>query len=276
MNGILYVCPTPIGNLKDITLRTLEVLQSVDLIACEDTRQTLKLLTHYEIKKPLTSYFEHNKLTKGDYIISKLLQGENVALVSDAGMPGISDPGYELIQQALAAGISYTVLPGASASVTALVLSGLPNSRFCFEGFLPKNKKERTAVLQKLQSEERTMIFYESPHHLIATLEDFAQIFPARQMAICRELSKKFEEVCRGSVEELLTDFNERDVKGEFVLVVNGATPIKEESKDIPWAIARTNALIEQGIREKDAIKQAAQEAMLPKRDVYNAFVKEK
>jgi len=276
MSGILYVCPTPIGNLKDITLRTLEVLQSVDLIACEDTRQTLKLLTHYEIKKPLTSYFEHNKLTKGDYIISKLLQGENVALVSDAGMPGISDPGYELIQQALAAGISYTVLPGASASVTALVLSGLPNGRFCFEGFLPKNKKERTALLQKLQTEDRTMIFYESPHHLVATLEDFAQTFPDRQMAVCRELSKKFEEVCRGSVEELLADFSMRDIKGEFVLIVKGAPPIEDERKDLPWAIARTKFLIEQGIREKDAIKQAAQESMLPKRDVYNAFVREK
>jgi len=204
-----------------------------------------------------------------------LEEGQNVALVSDAGMPGISDPGYELIQLVIEAGIPYTVLPGASASVTALVLSGLPNGRFCFEGFLPKNKKERSALLQKLQTEERTMIFYEAPHHLLATLEDLSTAFPARPMAACREISKKFEEVSRGTIEEVLEYFSQKEVKGEFVLIVQGAELVEEE-KDLAWAIARTTALIEDGIREKDAIKQAAAEANLPKRDVYNAFVKEK
>jgi len=273
--GTLYICATPIGNLGDITLRVLETLKSVDLVACEDTRKTLQLLNHFSIKKPLTSYYEHNKGFKGSYLINRLLAGENIALVSDAGMPGISDPGFELVNECIANGIPYTVLPGAQAAATALVLSGLANERYCFEGFLPRNKKERTARLEQLTAEQRTIIIYEAPHHLKDTLKDLAKYLTnERPMAACRELTKKFEESTRGTIGELIEHFSLNEPRGEFVLVISGFDPSTDaETKDIAWALARLEELLADDMREKDAIKQAALEADLPKRDVYNAYM---
>lgn len=274
--GTLYLCATPIGNLQDITLRVLETLKTVDLIACEDTRKTLQLLNHFAISKPVTSYYEHNKMTKGDMIIQQLKEGKNIALVSDAGMPGISDPGYDLVQQCLAEDIPFTVLPGAVAAVTGLVLSGMPTQRFAFEGFIPRQKKERQQFLQNLLTEERTMIFYESPHRLEDTLKALAEIFPERQMAAARELTKKFEEIVRGTPAEVLRHFTAEGIRGEFVLLLHGAEPALPEEKDLDWAVNRVAQLEQNGISQKDAIKQAAKEANLSKRDVYNFIVQNK
>ena len=274
--GTLYLCATPIGNLQDITLRVLETLKTVDLIACEDTRKTLQLLNHFDISKPVTSYYEHNKQTKGDVIIQQLKDGKNVALVSDAGMPGVSDPGYDLVQQCLAEDIPFTVLPGAVAAVTALVLSGLPTNRFCFEGFIPRQKKERQQFFTALAQEQRTMIFYESPHRLEDTLQTMAEVFPTRPMAAARELTKKFEEIVRGTPSEVLAHFNANGIRGEFVLLLQGAEPAQSEERDLDWAVARVAQLEAEGISQKDAIKQAAKEADLSKRDVYNFIVQNK
>ena len=274
--GTLYLCATPIGNLQDITLRVLETLKTVDLVACEDTRKTLQLLNHFEISKPVTSYYEHNKMTKGDVIIQQLKDGKNIALVSDAGMPGISDPGYDLVQQCLAEDVPFTVLPGAVAAITGLVLSGLPTDRFSFEGFIPRQKKERLQYFQNLAQEERTMIFYESPHRLEDTLKTMAEVFPERSMAAARELTKKFEEIVRGTPSEVLAHFESEGIRGEFVLLLHGADPAPPEERDVDWAINRVAQLEAEGISQKDAIKQAAKEAGLSKRDVYNVIVQNK
>lgn len=274
--GTLYLCATPIGNLQDITLRVLETLKTVDLVACEDTRKTLQLLNHFSISKPVTSYYEHNKMMKGDVLLQQLKEGKNIALVSDAGMPGISDPGYDLVQQCLEEDIPFTVLPGAVAAVTGLVLSGLPTQRFAFEGFIPRVKKERLQFFQNLRQEERTMIFYESPHRLEDTLKTMAEVFPDRPMAAARELTKKFEEIVRGTPAEVLAHFEEQGIRGEFVLLLHGAEPAEPEERDINWAVARTVQLEQEGIAQKDAIKQAAKEAGLSKRDVYNFIVQNK
>ena len=274
--GTLYLCATPIGNLQDITLRVLETLKTVDLVACEDTRKTLQLLNHFEISKPVTSYYEHNKMTKGDVIIQQLKEGKNIALVSDAGMPGISDPGYDLIQQCLAEDIPFTVLPGAVAAITGLVLSGLPTDRFAFEGFIPRQKKERLQYFQNLLHEERTMIFYESPHRLEDTLKTMIEVFPDRSMAAARELTKKFEEIVRGTPSEVLTHFETEGIRGEFVLLLHGADPAPPEERGKDWAVERVSQLEADGISQKDAIKQAAKEAGLSKRDVYNFIVQNK
>lgn len=272
--GTLYLCATPIGNLGDITIRVLETLKNVELIACEDTRKTLQLLNHFAIKKPLTSYYEHNKHEKGPYLIERLKGGDDIALVSDAGMPGISDPGHELVLACQKEHIPYTVLPGASAAATALVLSGLDNTRYAFEGFLSRNKKERMASLEKLAKEDRTFILYEAPHHLKETLKDLAKYLgDSREIAVCRELTKKFEEIKRGSLAEMLSFYLENDPRGEFVLVIAGYQEDTAACKDINWALARVSALLEANMREKDAIKQAADEAALPKREVYNAYM---
>ncbi len=274
--GTLYLCATPIGNLQDITLRVLETLKNVDLVACEDTRKTLQLLNHFEISKPVTSYYEHNKMTKGDVIIQQLKDGKNIALVSDAGMPGISDPGYDLVQQCLTEDIPFTVLPGAVAAITGLVLSGLPTDRFAFEGFIPRQKKERLQYFQNLAQEERTMIFYESPHRLEDTLKTMIEVFPDRSMAAARELTKKFEEIVRGTPAKVLAHFETEGIRGEFVLLLHGADPLPPEERGIDWAVDRVAQLEADGISQKDAIKQAAKEAGLSKRDVYNFIVQNK
>jgi 16S rRNA (cytidine1402-2'-O)-methyltransferase len=223
---MLYIVATPIGNLKDITFRAVEVLGKVDMIAAEDTRRTRILGTHYNIKTPVTSYFEHNKVVKGEYLLRLLKEGKDVALVSDSGMPGISDPGYSIIRLAIENNIPVTVAPGASAITAAIVLSGMPSSRFVFEGFLSHKKCARRKKLEELKNEVRTMVFYESPHRLLAALNDIYEILGDRAIGVVRELTKVFEEVKRGPVSEILEHFQKNKPRGEFVLVVKGAEDV--------------------------------------------------
>ena len=271
MSGKLYVCGTPIGNLEDITYRTLKVLNEVDLIAAEDTRHSIKLLNHFEISKPLTSYHEHNKENKGGYLINKLLSGENIALISDAGMPGISDPGEEIIKQAIENDIEVIVLPGPTASITALIGSGLETGKFVFEGFLDRDKKRRREELELIKHEKRTIIFYESPHRLKDTLKDMLKILGNRNIAVNRELTKKYQEVIRTNIQGCIDIFNEREVKGEFVLIVEGFKGEIEETceyndlNDREYVIK----LMEEGITKKDAIKFVCKERKLKKDIVY-------
>ena len=271
MSGKLYICPTPIGNLEDITYRTLRVLNEVDLIAAEDTRHSMKLLNHFEISKPLTSYFEHNKDTKGIYLINKLLEGENIALISDAGMPGISDPGEDLIRLAIENNIEVDVLPGASAFVIALVGSGLNTYKFAFEGFLDRDKKLRRSRLEEVKEEERTMIFYESPHRLKDTLKDMLKIFGNREISVNRELTKKYQEVIREDIETVINIFNEKEAKGEFVLIVEGFKGEKTLANDYSNLTEReyVEVLLEEGISKKDDIKAVCKERKLKKDFVY-------
>lgn len=271
MSGKLYICPTPIGNLEDITYRTLRVLNEVDLIAAEDTRHSIKLLNHFEISKPLTSYFEHNKDTKGIYLINKLLEGENIALISDAGMPGISDPGEDLIRLAIENNIEVDVLPGASAFVIALVGSGLNTYKFAFEGFLDRDKKLRRSRLEEVKEEERTMIFYESPHRLKDTLKDMLKILGNRKISVNRELTKKYQEVIREDIETVINIFNEKEAKGEFVLIVDGFKGEKTLVNDYSNLNEReyVEALLEDGMSKKDAIKVVCKERKLKKDFVY-------
>ena len=271
MSGKLYICPTPIGNLEDITYRTLRVLNEVDLIAAEDTRHSMKLLNHFEISKPLTSYFEHNKDTKGIYLINKLLEGENIALISDAGMPGISDPGEDLIRLAIENNIEVDVLPGASAFVIALVGSGLNTYKFAFEGFLDRDKKLRRSRLEEVKEEERTMIFYESPHRLKDTLKDMLKILGNRKISVNRELTKKYQEVIREDIETVINIFNEKEAKGEFGLIVDGFKGEKTLVNDYSNLNEReyVEALLEDGMSKKDAIKVVCKERKLKKDFVY-------
>ena len=271
MSGKLYICPKPIGNLEDITYRTLRVLNEVDLIAAEDTRHSMKLLNHFEISKPLTSYFEHNKDTKGIYLINKLLEGENIALISDAGMPGISDPGEDLIRLAIENNIEVDVLPGASAFVIALVGSGLNTYKFAFEGFLDRDKKLRRSRLEEVKEEERTMIFYESPHRLKDTLKDMLKILGNRKISVNRELTKKYQEVIREDIETVINIFNEKEAKGEFVLIVDGFKGEKTLVNDYSNLNEReyVEALLEDGMSKKDAIKVVCKERKLKKDFVY-------
>ena len=271
MSGKLYICPTPIGNLEDITYRTLRVLNEVDLIAAEDTRHSVKLLNHFEISKPLTSYFEHNKDSKGIYLINKLLEGENIALISDAGMPGISDPGEDLIKLAIENNIEVDVLPGATAFVVALVGSGMNTHKFAFEGFLDRDKKLRRSRLEEVKEEERTMIFYESPHRLKDTLKDMLKILGNREISVNRELTKKYQEVIREDIETVINIFNEKDVKGEFVLIVDGFKGEKTLANDYSNLNEReyVEALLENGMNKKDAIKVVCKERKLKKDVVY-------
>lgn len=276
MAGILYLVPTPIGNLGDISLRARQTLENADFIAAEDTRVSLKLLNHLEIKKPLVSYYEHNKTFKGGRIVERILAGETCALVSDAGSPAISDPGEDLVKECAAAGITVCAIPGPCAAITALSISGQSTGRFCFEGFLSMSKKSRREHLDCLRAEKRTMIFYEAPHKLMNTLEDMVEVFGAeRPVSFCRELTKLHEEVLRTTLGQAIVHFTETPPKGEFVLVVAGAP---EEAKEIPTATdaaGRVNALISQGLSRKDAIKQTAQELGLPKNAVYAAALGE-
>jgi len=276
--GRLYICPTPIGNLEDITIRVLNTLREVDIIAAEDTRHTIKLLNHFDIKKPLTSYHEHNVKEKGPILIDKIINGESIALVSDAGMPGISDPGEDLIRLAIENNIDVTALPGPTASILALVLSGLPTGKFIFEGFLPSNKKERRERLEKLKAEERTMILYESPHRIKALLEDMKEALGERKLAVARELTKKYEEIVRGTVSECLDRFNKGDIKGEFVIIVKGNSQLGlEEENESLWndMSVKEHILlyITQGLDKKEAVKRVAVERNIPKRDVYKESI---
>ena len=281
MAGTLYLCATPIGNLDDMTLRVLKLLETADIIAAEDTRNTLKLLNHFEIKTPMTSYHEHNKAEKGPKLVERLLAGENIALVTDAGMPGISDPGADLVKLCYEAGVPVTVAPGASAAVVALVLSGLDTRRFVFEGFLPMEKKERRAVLSTLEKEHRTMIFYEAPHRLLDTLEELEKIFGSdREMAAIRELTKKFEEVRRGTVAEIKAHFTAQPPKGEFVLVFASYTlqqqrQAAQESWESVSIEEHMEHYLSQNYSKKDAMKQVAKDRGVSKREIYSYLHKD-
>ena len=276
MAGMLYLVPTPIGNLGDISIRCRQTLEEADFIAAEDTRVTLKLLNHLGIKKSLVSYYEHNKAFKGDKIVERILCGETCALVSDAGSPAISDPGEDLVKQCAAAGIPVCAIPGPCAAITALSISGQSTGRFCFEGFLSTSKKSRREHLESLQAEQRTMIFYEAPHKLLTTLEDLRDAFGAdRSISLCRELTKLHEEVVRTTLGEAVEKYTENSPKGEFVLIVAGAEPVL---KDVPSEIdaaARVAQLMEEGLSRKDAVKQTAKELGLPKNAVYDIALKD-
>ncbi|MED9948240.1 MAG: 16S rRNA (cytidine(1402)-2'-O)-methyltransferase [Peptacetobacter hiranonis] len=271
MAGKLYICPTPIGNLEDITYRTLRILNEVDLIAAEDTRHSLQLLNHFDISKPLTSYHEHNKDSKGGYLITKLLEGENIALISDAGMPGISDPGQDIISEAIENNIEIEVLPGATAFVTALVGSGMDTHKFVFEGFLDRDKKLRRKRLEEIKNEKRTIIFYESPHRLKETLKDMLKYLGNRKIAVNRELTKKYQEIIREDIETVIEIFNNREVKGEFVLIVEGFSGEVEEIGKYDDLNEREYViqLMEEGINKKDAIKIVCKDRKLKKDIVY-------
>ena len=272
MAGKLYVCPTPIGNLEDITCRTLRVLNEVDLIAAEDTRHTIKLLNHFEINKTLTSYHEYNKLTKGPILIDKLLEGINIALVSDAGMPGISDPGQDLVALCIDHGIDIEVLPGASAFVIALVGSGLPSWKFAFEGFLDRDKKSKKKRLEEIRYEERTLIIYESPHRLKESLKLMEEILGDRKIAVCRELTKKHEEYMRSNISQVRAYYEDNDPRGEYILIVEGSNETRPDKKDSYDGLderAYVIKLMEEGLSKKDAIKMVAKDRKLKKDIVY-------
>ena len=273
MSGKLYLCATPIGNLEDITLRVLRVLKEVDLIAAEDTRNSIKLLNHFDIKTPMTSYHEYNKVEKAYTLIEKMQEGLNVALITDAGTPGISDPGEVLAAMCYDAGIEVTSLPGPAACITALTLSGLSTRRFAFEAFLPPDKKERKAILEELKNETRTMIFYEAPHKLYATLRDMLDAWGDRRIAIVRELTKIHEEVIRTTLSEAVQRSKDDPFKGEIVLVIEGATAPAAEAYTLEEAVALAKEKLEQGLAPSEAAKQAAAESGLAKRDIYRAIL---
>ena len=276
MAGMLYLVPTPIGNLGDISVRCRETLEAADFIAAEDTRVSLKLLNHLGIKKSLVSYYEHNKAFKGDQIVERILAGETCALVSDAGSPAISDPGEDLVKQCAAAGITVCAIPGPCAAITALSISGQATGRFCFEGVLSTAKKSRREHLESLKKEQRTMIFYEAPHKLLSTLEDLAEAFGAdRSISLCRELTKLHEEVVRTTLGEAVAKYTENPPKGEFVLVVAGAPAEEKEAASETDAASRVAQLMAEGLSRKDAVKQTAKELDLPKNVVYDIALKE-
>ena len=279
MSGKLYLCATPIGNLEDITFRVVQTLKEVDLIAAEDTRHTLKLLNHYDIKAKLTSYHEHNKYGKADELVEHLLAGENIALVTDAGTPGISDPGEELVKKCYEAGIEVTSLPGASALTVALSMCGLSSRRFVFEGFLPAEKKERKEVLDRLENEPRTIVLYEAPHRIKKTLAELESVLGSRQIRILRELTKIHESILSFTLPEALAYFEENDPKGEMVLVIEGKDPeqIRSEAEEEWEKISMQEHLeryLSQGLSEKDAMKQVAKDRGISKRDVYDEVKK--
>lgn len=279
MAGQLYLCATPIGNLGDMTPRVIETLQSVDLIAAEDTRNSIKLLNHFGIRTPMTSYHEYNKVEKAHTLISRIMEGKNIALITDAGTPAISDPGEVLVQMCKEAGIRITSLPGATACITALTLSGLSTRRFCFEGFLPADKKERKVILQILENETRTMILYEAPHHLKKTLEELYKALGNRKITLCRELTKKFETVITMTLEETLSFYEREDPRGEYVLVIEGKSlaDIEKEKKDdwLEKTIEEHMSFYQNGgMDQKDAMKQVAKDRGVSKREVYNYLLK--
>ena len=273
MNGTLYLCATPIGNLGDVSRRLLEVFEMVDLIACEDTRRTVQLLNYFDIHKQLTSYHEHNKREKGEYIVELLKEGKNVALVSDAGTPAISDPGEDLVKLCIENDLNITSIPGCVAGVNALILSGLSTKRFAFEGFLSVNKRHRYEHLESVKNDTHTLIFYEAPHKLTYTLKDMLDILGDRKIALCRELTKLHEEVIRTTLSEAQTLYTEKSPKGEYVIIIEGA---KEQEVEIWWqdlsVIDHVEKYISDGEDQKEAIKKTAKDRGVPKRDVYNEY----
>ena len=279
MAGILYLCATPIGNLEDITYRVLRTLKEVDLIAAEDTRNSIKLLNHFEISTPMTSYHEFNKIEKAYQLVTKLKEGKNIALITDAGTPGISDPGEDIVRICYEEGIEVTSLPGAVACITALTMSGRPTRRFAFEAFLPKDKKERAAVLEELKNETRTIILYEAPHHLLKTVKELLEALGDRELTVCRELTKKHEEKIQTTFSALLSYYEEKEPRGEYVLVICGKNRediVKEQQAS--WEEMSIEAHMEhyesQGIDHKEAMKLVAKDRGVSKRDIYQYLVK--
>ena len=279
MAGTLYLCATPIGNLEDMTFRVIRTLKEVDLIAAEDTRNSIKLLNHFEIKTPMTSYHEYNKIEKGRKLVEKLLEGQNIALITDAGTPGISDPGEELVKMCYEAGVLVTSLPGAAACITALTISGLSTRRFVFEAFLPADKKERQAVIEELALETRTMIIYEAPHRLLKTLKELGEALGEdRKLTVCRELTKKHETAFATTFAEAISYYEENEPKGECVLVAEGKSResirLKEQQKWEEMSIQEhMGYYLGQGFEKKDAMKRVAKDRGIGKRDVYKALL---
>lgn len=280
MSGTLYLCATPIGNLQDMTERVLLTLKEVDLIAAEDTRNSIRLLNHFEIRTPMTSYHEYNKVEKAHYLVDQLLTGKNIALITDAGTPAISDPGEVLVAECQKAGVPVTSLPGCCACVTALTLSGLSTRRFCFEGFLPTDKKEKAFVLEELARETRTMILYEAPHHLQRTLSELLETLGERRITLCRELTKKFETIMPTTLEGAADYYEENEPKGEYVLVIEGKSRKEiEEEQQKSWESMSIEEHMDfyekQGIDRKSAMKKVAADRGVGKREIYQALLKD-
>ena len=274
MSGTLYLCATPIGNLEDITFRVINTLKEVDLIAAEDTRHSIKLLNHFEIKTKMTSYHEYNRVEKAKVLVKQLQEGKNIALITDAGTPGISDPGEELVRQCHEAGITVTALPGACALINALIISGQPTRRFCFEAFLPADKKERKLILEELKNETRTIILYEAPHRLVRTLEELKETLGNRRMTLCRELTKRHETAFHTTIEELILYYQTEKPLGECVLVIEGRSQkeIEDEAKAAFEEISieeHMKRYEDQGIARKEAMKLVAKDRGVTKRDIY-------
>ena len=278
--GTLYLCATPIGNLEDMTFRAVRILKEVDVIAAEDTRNSVKLLNHFDIHTPMTSYHEFNKIDKGQYLVKRLLEGENIALITDAGMPGISDPGEELVRMCRDAGVPVTAVPGACACVTALVISGRPTRRFCFEAFLPTDKKERRAVLEELKIETRTSIIYEAPHRLVKTLQELLNELGDRNITVCKELTKKHETGFETTLKEAVPYYEQNEPRGEYVLVLEGCSrqQMEQEVQDAWKEMSLGDHMKlyeEQGMNRKDAMKQVAKDRGVGKREIYQALLEE-
>ena len=279
MAGKLYLCATPIGNLEDITYRVVRTLNEVDLIGAEDTRNSIKLLNHFDIKTPMTSYHEFNKYDKAKQLVEMMKEGKNIAIKTDAGTPGISDPGEEVVRQCFEAGIQVTSLPGPAACITALTMSGQKTRRFCFEAFLPKDKKEKVAVLEELKNETRTIIIYEAPHRLARTLKELRETLGNRQLTLCRELTKKYEEADKTTIDQAIEKYNEKEPRGEYVLVIEGKSQeeIQEENKQ-KWESMTIEEHMEyyisQGNDKKSAMKLVAKDRGVSKRDIYNQLIK--
>ena len=279
MAGKLYLCATPIGNLEDITYRVVRTLNEVDLIGAEDTRNSIKLLNHFDIKTPMTSYHEFNKYDKAKQLVEMMKEGKSIAIIADAGTPGISDPGEEVVRQCFEAGIQVTSLPGPAACITALTMSGQKTRRFCFEAFLPKDKKEKVAVLEELKNETRTIIIYEAPHRLARTLKELRETLGNRQLTLCRELTKKYEEADKTTIDQAIEKYNEKEPRGEYVLVIEGKSQeeIQEENKQ-KWESMTIEEHMEyyisQGNDKKSAMKLVAKDRGVSKRDIYNQLIK--
>lgn len=280
MSGKLYLCATPIGNLEDITYRVIRTLKEVDIIGAEDTRNSIKLLNHFDIHTPMTSYHEYNKVDKARYLVGEIQKGKNVAIITDAGTPGISDPGEEICRQCVEAGIEVSSLPGPAACITALTMSGLPTRRFSFEAFLPRDKKERQMILEELKTETRTIVMYEAPHHLKDTLKELLKHLGNRKISLCREITKKYEENIYTTIEDAIKMYEVNDPRGEYVLVIEGRDREKDEiEKQKKWMnmelTEHMNLYLKQGMDKKSAMKQVAKDRGVSKRDVYNELLKE-